>query len=161
MIRYADIIDNDIVNGEGICVSIWMCGCPHKCENCHNKELWDDKMLKKECYYPFVDKISKMLNKNGIERNLSILGGEPLSEENIQTTNVIGEWFKVNYPNRKLFLWTGYTLEELKNKGNDFTKYFNYADIIIDGRFEKDKRDIRLPLRGSSNQRILKKDIDF
>ena len=81
--RYADIIENDIVNGEGICLSYWTQGCPHKCDGCHNPETWNFNGGKEDSKENILNKILTLLNKNNIHRNLSILGGEPLCDENI------------------------------------------------------------------------------
>lgn len=157
MIYYADIIDNDVVNGEGISVSVWLAGCPHECEGCHNPELWSFSKNKPIDEESFFTKMKEIIEKNGITRNLSILGGEPLSPFNINTTLKICKWFKEEYPKNEVFVWTGYRIEDLKYKET----ILDNIDVLIDGRFEKDKRDIRLKLRGSSNQRILRKNIDF
>ena len=92
-------------------------------------------------------------------RNLSILGGEPLAPYNRTNTALIINKVKKVYPNIKIYLWTGYTMEELKTKEiDDDIKYIlSNVDVLIDGRFEIDKRDITLKLRGSSNQRIFRK----
>lgn len=160
-IKYADIMVNDIVDGEGICVSIWMGGCPHKCNGCHNPELWDFNSRKEILTKDLFPKIDEMLSANGIKRNFSILGGEPLCKENIDYTNHIGQYVRLYHPDIKIFLWTGYTIEELMEKGQPYNNCFDWADVIIDGPFELDKRDIRLRLRGSTNQRILKRGLDF
>ena len=87
------------------------------------------------------------------------MGGEPLAPENFTDTYYIIRQIKEKFPTIKIFIWTGYILEELKEMYNDLI--FEYIDVLIDGRFELDKRDITLKLRGSSNQRILYKGTDF
>ena len=98
----------------------------------------------------------KKLNKNGVMRTLCILGGEPLADENLEDVmNLLG-WCKLDYPNLKIYLWTGYTIEELEKRNNKSVNTILYMiDYLIDGRYEQDKRDTTLPLRGSSNQRII------
>ena len=96
------------------------------------------------------------LNKNGVMRTLSILGGEPLNEENIgDVLNLIG-WCKLDYPDLKIYVWTGYTIEELEARDDDDVRaVLRNITCLIDGRYEQDKRDTTLLLRGSSNQRII------
>ena len=96
------------------------------------------------------------LNKNGVMRTLSILGGEPLTDENLaDVLNLIG-WCKLDYPDLKIYLWTGYTIEELEARDDeDVNKILKNITCLIEGRYEQDKRDTTLPLRGSSNQRII------
>ena len=96
------------------------------------------------------------LNKNGVMRSLSILGGEPLADENLEDVmNLIG-WCKLDYPDLKIYLWTGYTMEELEKRDNRTLDHILHnITCLIDGRYEQDKRDTTLPLRGSSNQRII------
>ena len=100
--------------------------------------------------------IMEKLNKNGVMRSLSILGGEPLCDENIcDVLSLIG-WCKVDYPDLKIYLWTGYTIEELEARDDDLVRaVLRNITCLIDGRYEQDKRDTTLPLRGSSNQRII------
>ena len=157
--RYAGIIENDVVNGEGICLSYWTQGCPHKCDGCHNPETWNFNGGKEDSKENILNKILTLLNKNNIHRNLSILGGEPLCDENINFTMEILKKTKEKYPNIKTFVWTGYTYEELcKLYKNNI---FDNIDVLIDGKYDETKRDITLKLRGSKNQRILQKNIDF
>ena len=110
--NYSYIIPDDVVNGCGICVSLFTQGCPHHCPGCFNQELWTFEGGK-----PFtqktVDEIIKLITKNGIKRNFSILGGEPLCDENkCGVAWIIMELRKV-YPDIKIWIWTGYTMEEL------------------------------------------------
>ena len=157
--RYAGIIENDIVNGEGICLSYWTQGCPHKCDGCHNPETWNFNGGKEDSKENILNKILTLLTKNGIHRNLSILGGEPLCDENIDFTIEILKQVKQKYPNIKTFVWTGYTYEELCKLYKNII--FDNIDVLIDGKYDKNQRDITLKLRGSKNQRVLRKNIDF
>lgn len=157
--RYAGIIENDVVNGEGICLSYWTQGCPHKCDGCHNPETWNFNCGKEDSKENILNKILTLLNKNSIHRNLSILGGEPLCDENIDFTMEILKQVKQKYPSIKTFVWTGYTYEELCKLYKDII--FDNIDVLIDGKYDKNQRDITLKLRGSKNQRVLRKNIDF
>ena len=157
--KYAGIIENDVVNGEGVCLSYWTQGCPHKCDGCHNPETWNFNGGKEDSKENILNKILTLLNKNNIHRNLSILGGEPLCDENIDFTMEILKQVKQKYPSIKTFVWTGYTYEELCKLYKDII--FDNIDVLIDGKYDKNQRDITLKLRGSKNQRILRKNIDF
>lgn len=157
--RYAGIIENDVVNGEGVCLSYWTQGCPHKCDGCHNPETWNFNGGKEDSKENILNKILTLLNKNNIHRNLSILGGEPLCDENIDFTMEILKQVKQKYPSIKTFVWTGYTYEELCKLYKNII--FDNIDVLIDGKYDKNQRDITLKLRGSKNQRILRKNIDF
>ena len=160
--KYADLKYNDIANGPGIRVSFWVQGCPHKCYNCQNPETWDFNGGK-EFTAETLQEIKDALTANGIMRNLSILGGEPLCQENLFLTMLVIKEVKEQFPNINIYLWTGYTIEELKGKSNSHLKYIlNNIDILIDGPYLENKRDITLPLRGSSNQNIIDmKKFDF
>ena len=157
--RYAGIIENDVVNGEGICLSYWTQGCPHKCDGCHNPETWNFNCGKEDSKENILNKILTLLNKNNIHRNLSILGGETLCDEKIDFTMEILKKVKKKYPSIKTFVWTGYTYEELCKLYKDII--FDNIDVLIDGKYDKNQRDITLKLRGSKNQRVLRKNIDF
>lgn len=160
--KYADLKYNDIANGPGIRVSFWVQGCPHKCYNCQNPETWDFNGGK-EFTAETLQEIKDALTANGIMRNLSILGGEPLCQENLFLTMLVIKEVKEQFPNINIYLWTGYTIEELKGKSNSHLKYIlNNIDVLIDGKYIEDQRDITLPLRGSSNQKIINiKEFDF
>ena len=149
--RFSKIKDNDIANGEGIVMSLWTQGCPHHCKGCFNMETWDfngGKEFKEE------DKeyILQNIDKNNIKRNLSILGGEPLCNQNIQGVISLCKAFKEKYPEKIIYVWTGYVLEEFNDTQKEI---LDYIDILIDGKFEIDNKDLSLKLRGSTNQRII------
>ena len=81
--KYAGLIENDFVNGEGVCVTVFLQGCPHHCEGCHNQETWSFTDGIEINDNELINKILLAISKNGIKRNLSISGGEPLCNENI------------------------------------------------------------------------------
>ena len=149
--RYSQIKDNDIANGKGVMMSLWTQGCPHRCKGCFNPETWNynggmEFTQKQEQY------ILDNINTHNISRNLSILGGEPLCPENVDGVLALCKKFKERYPEKMIYIWTGYTLEDF----NDTQKeVLNYIDILVDGKFEKDLKNLSLKLRGSSNQRII------
>ncbi|CAL6100836.1 Anaerobic_ribonucleoside-triphosphate reductase [Hexamita inflata] len=137
--------NNDIVNGPGLRVSVWLNGCPHKCKGCHNQQLWDYKPS-----IPYnVDEIVKLMC-TGIQKDLSILGGEPLAPENVNITLKICQAVKQILPDRNIWLWTGYDYEQVK----DF-EVMKLIDVLVDGKFIQEKKDVSLQYRGSTNQRIL------
>ncbi len=149
--RFSKIKDNDIANGLGITMSFWTQGCPHHCKGCFNKETWDYNSGKE-----FTDKdlnyILTNINKNNIKRDLSILGGEPLCPENIEGVINLCKEFKRNYPEKIIYLWTGYTIENFNNTQKEI---LNYIDILVDGKFEEENKNLSIKLRGSSNQRVI------
>ena len=149
--RINKIKDNDIANGFGITMSIWTQGCPHHCKGCFNAETWNftdgEEFTEDKLNY-----IMNNINKNNIKRDLSILGGEPLCPENIEGVISICKTFKDKYPERKIYIWTGYVVENFNEPQKEI---FKYADILVDGKFEEDNKNISLTLRGSSNQRVI------
>ena len=102
--RYAAINGNDLINGEGVCVSFWTQGCPHRCPGCHNSELWPFDGGKWKKASQVFKEIKEKMTANGIERNFSILGGEPLCDENIPTTVAIAAYVRAHFPKTKIFL---------------------------------------------------------
>lgn len=149
--KFIKIKDNDIANGVGITMSLWTQGCPHHCKGCFNVETWDFNKGKEftelDLKYMFDN-----INKNDIHRDLSILGGEPLCPQNIEGVINLCKEFKKIYPNKKIYIWTGYTLEEFNDTQKSILKYI---DVIVDGKFIEEKRNLSLKLRGSENQRVI------
>ena len=158
-VKFAAINKNDFINGEGVCVSLWVQGCPHHCKGCHNPEQWDFNGGNEIDIDILINEILIAIEANGIQRNFSILGGEPMTQRNISNTLYILEQVKKHFPNIKTYVWTGYTIEELLSLYNK--EILQNIDILIDGRFVLAERDITLKLRGSKNQRILYKGTDF
>lgn len=155
MMRYSGIIYNDTAAAPGVCLTFFTQGCPHHCKGCHNPETWDyDKG--QEFTNDVLENVIKGLRKNNIERTLCIMGGEPLCDRNIFLTALLIKEVKEKYPNQKIYLWTGYVLEELIRKMDSKIKYIlSNIDYLIDGPYIEDLRDISLQMRGSSNQRII------
>lgn len=154
--KIAGLLKNDMVDGLGFTVSLWTQGCPFKCLGCHNPETWDFNGGKEVNVYRLIDEIKKAINANGVRRNFSVLGGEPLCSQNIyDIADIICE-IKKEYPDIKIFVWTGFTVENLLSQHDPIVnKILNNIDVLIDGQFELDKRDITLWLRGSANQRVI------
>lgn len=155
MSKIAGIYWDDTAAAPGISLSVYFSGCHFHCPGCHNPEAQDFN-YGREYDLDIRQEIMQKLGKNGIMRTLSILGGEPLNEENIEDViNLIG-WCKLDYPDLKIYVWTGYTIEELEARNDDNVRaVLGNITCLIDGRYEQDKRDTTLPLRGSSNQRII------
>ncbi len=155
--RYAGIIKNDFAAAPGVCVSFFTQGCPHHCEGCHNPETWDP-----EGGYEFTNQtlstILDSLEANGVHRDLCIMGGEPLCPDNQFLTLMLVNEVKEKMPKTKIYIWTGYTLDELKKSSNvgRIQQILSKCEMIIDGRFVESLRDITLEMRGSSNQNIIK-----
>lgn len=149
--KFSKIKDNDIANGLGITMSFWTQGCPHHCNGCFNKETWDFEGGK-EFTQDDLDYIIENINKNNIKRDLSVLGGEPLCPQNIEGVICLCKEFKRNYPEKRIYLWTGYTIENFNETQKEI---LNYIDILVDGKFEEDRKNLSIKLRGSSNQRVI------
>jgi len=155
MSKIAGIYWDDTAAAPGISLSVYFSGCHFHCPGCHNPEA-QDFSYGRDYDIDIRQEIMEKLNKNGVMRTLSILGGEPLNEENIgDVLNLIG-WCKNDYPDLKIYVWTGYTIEELEARDDDDVRaVLRNITCLIEGRYEQDKRDTTLPLRGSSNQRII------
>lgn len=153
--RYSNIIFNDTAAAPGISVSFFTQGCPHHCTGCHNPETWSFNGGK-EFTPQVLEDILEGLNSNGIHRSFCLMGGEPLCEENEFLTCLLVQTVKERSPNTPIYIWSGYTYEELINQNNPKINYIlDSADFLIDGPFDITKRDITLPMRGSANQRII------
>lgn len=152
--QYAKLTKNDIVNGQGVCVSFWVQGCSVRCPGCHNQSIWDFNGGKE--FTPSVlNELLDAISANGITRNFSILGGEPLCQENLFLTHLVIQEVRKRYPDIKIYLWTGYYYEGLNKQDPHIQYILNNIDYLIDGPYIENKRDITLPLQGSSNQSII------
>ena len=153
--KFAGLIKNDFTAAPGVSVSFYTQGCPHRCPGCHNPETWDFNGGK-EFTPSVIDEIITALTANGVKRSLSIAGGEPLCDENLALTLLVISKVKEKLPETKVYIWTGFYYEHLlKNLTPELEKILAETDILIDGPYIESLRDITLPLRGSSNQRII------
>ena len=145
--RYAQIRKMDISNGEGIGVSLFVQGCPFHCNGCFNPETWDfNKGI--EWTEDIQNKFLELIDKPYITR-ISILGGEPLAQQNIETVFLLIKKIKQKYPHIKVWIYTGYLYQDI------IPKYLQDVDVLVDGQFMLSERDLKLKFRGSSNQRII------
>lgn len=151
--NYARILTNDLVNGEGISVSLFVTGCTFHCPGCFNQDIQDFKagtlFTDKDLQY-----IKEKLIENNLIRNFSILGGEPLHPDNRAQILSICKNLKEEYPFLRIYLWTGYLIKEIQK---EFPEILQTVDVVIDGKFYQNQRDVRLKLRGSANQNIWRK----
>ena len=157
VVRYASIRCLDVSNGPGIGVSLFTQGCPFSphCEDCHNSSIWD--FDGGERFTPKTIETIVNLAKPEYIRRVSILGGEPLVSNNLFFLTALIECVRKARPDIDIIVYTGYTLQELQERRiKEFYLdwLLNHIDFLIDGRYEKDKRDITLAFRGSSNQII-------
>ncbi|MGN0522559.1 MAG: anaerobic ribonucleoside-triphosphate reductase activating protein [Eubacterium sp.] len=159
LMNYGEIKKNDIANGEGVRTSLFVSGCRHHCKSCFNQQTWDFGFGE-----PFTEKTMEEIFdacKYDWINGLSLLGGEPFEPENQKVLLPFLIMFKERFPNKDIWCYSGFTLEEIlgKKESRAFTpisaEMLGLIDILVDGRFEEDKKDISLVFRGSSNQRII------
>ena len=152
--RYAGIIYDDTAAAPGLCLSFYTQGCPLHCAGCHNPETWNPDGGH-EFTAETIDKIIEGIKKNGIQRNFAILGGEPLSSNNLFLTAMVAQTVRQAYPDIQIWVWSGYTMDELMEKVNSYPHLkliMQNIDAVVAGPFVQSLRDITLPYRGSSNQ---------
>lgn len=146
--KYGKIIKADIANGPGVRVSLFVSGCRNRCPGCFNPETWSfdyGEEYTSETWY----EILYAMDYEYIA-GLSILGGDPFEPENIDSITDLCKDIRRAYPDKTIWIYTGYLYEEIKN-----LEIMDYIDVIVDGPFIESKRDLRLQFRGSSNQRII------
>jgi anaerobic ribonucleoside-triphosphate reductase activating protein len=146
--KYALIRSEDIANGPGIRVSIYVQGCNHHCPGCFNPETWDfngGRIFNRRVKIQFLE-LAK--NKNIV--GFSILGGEPLQQDEDMLDLV--KSMKEEYPDKTIWMWTGYKYEDLDDKQREIV---SYIDVLVDGKFIKEQKCPNKPFKGSSNQRII------
>lgn len=155
--NYAIIKKRDIANGVGIRVSLFVSGCTHRCKNCFNKETWDfnyGEKFTKEVEDEIID-----LLKPDYVTGLSILGGEPMEKENQRALLPLLKRVKKEYPFKDIWCYSGYTFEDELLKGRahiDITdEFLSLIDVLVDGEYIDEKKNITLKFRGSENQRII------
>ncbi|MDE7158030.1 MAG: anaerobic ribonucleoside-triphosphate reductase activating protein [Clostridiales bacterium] len=156
--NYAEIKPTDIANGEGVRVSLFVSGCTRKCKNCFNKIAWDfdyGKSFTRET----EEMLLKMLAPDYIA-GLSLLGGDPFEPSNQRALLPFVKKVKQTFPQKNIWCYTGYTyvdgeIEEKQANCEVTRELISCLDVLIDGRFIEELKDIRLKFRGSSNQRVI------
>lgn len=153
--KYAEVLDCDVVNGKRVGISLFVQGCPKPhCEGCFNSQAWDFKGgedLSDEKLSHFY----QMIDRPYIKR-ISILGGEPLCKQNIHKVTDIVKKCKEKFPEKEVWVWTRYNFEmDISSK-----EIAQYADYIVDGEFILEQKDLSLAFRGSKNQHIWEKQFD-
>lgn len=149
--RYAKIRKLDCANGDGIRTTLFVSGCTHRCPSCFNFEAQDfnyGEVFTKETEDYFIE-----ISKNPIIKGISILGGEPLQQTMDDSLLNLLKRLREDV-DKPIWLWTGYTFEEIL-EDEEKLELIKYVDVLVDGRFEEDKRDLMLKYRGSSNQRVI------
>lgn len=157
---YSEIKYNDIANGPGVRTSLFVSGCRHHCPECFNKETWTfnhgrifteetEKDILKSLDSPYID-------------GLSILGGEPLEPENQSQVSILLMDIREKFPSKSIWIWTGFTFEDILTHDPNcravtpvINDIFRDIDVLVDGLFDENRKDLLLRFRGSSNQRII------
>ena len=155
--KYAKINLFDIANGEGIRVSLFVTGCKFHCKGCFNQEAQDFTYGKEFT----SESVELILNRLKDERfdGLTLIGGDPLWQTTNDIKTLINLCKEVHKLNKNIWIWSGFTWEDIFNSNEDEYKtrqeLISNCDVFIDGLFEEDKKDLSLAWRGSSNQRII------
>lgn len=138
------IVHSTSADGVGLRNSLYVSGCPLRCEGCHNSALWDLSSGTKT----LVQEVCNALNVDGF--NISILGGEPLMQ--YDAILELCKLIKTRYPKKTIWMWSGYTIEHIKNQ---YPLILEYIDVLVDGPFVKEEYEPNLQWKGSKNQRII------
>lgn len=146
--RYHNITHDDMLNGDGLRVVLWVAGCTHHCPQCQNPITWDV-----EGGLPFDEEahqeIMADLEKDYVS-GITFSGGDPLHPDNRGAVGALIEEIKAKYPQKTIWLYTGFVWDEIKN-----LPFVPKIDVLVDGPFQIDKLDVKLHWRGSSNQRVI------
>lgn len=153
--KYAEVLDCDVVNGKRIGISLFVQGCPEPhCKGCFNSQAWDFEGGE-DLSDTKLDHLFRMIDRPYIKR-ISILGGEPLCKQNIDNVTAIVKECKEKFPEKQVWVWTRYSFEtDISSK-----EIVKYADYIVDGEFILEQKDLSLAFRGSKNQHIWEKQAD-
>ncbi|MDO4262091.1 MAG: anaerobic ribonucleoside-triphosphate reductase activating protein [Eubacteriales bacterium] len=146
--RYHNITKDDMLNGDGLRVVLWLAGCSHHCRNCQNPVTWDpdgglpfDEAAKAELFAE--------LEKEYVT-GVTFSGGDPLYERNRQELTELLREIRKTYPSKTIWLYTGYLWEDVRE-----LELIPYLDVLVDGRFVEELKDNNLPWKGSSNQKVI------
>ena len=155
--HYGNIKKLDVANGEGVRVSLFVSGCRNRCPNCFQPETWNFT-YGEEFTEATVETLLQALQPDYVD-GLSLLGGEPFEPENQVELVALLEQIRRKFPEKNIWCYTGYTLEQLQSDSHPHCaateKMLSLIDILVDGRFVEELKDISLKFRGSSNQRII------
>lgn len=157
--KYGTIKKCDIANGPGVRISLFVSGCRHHCKGCFQPETWDfnyGNEFTQETEKEIIDALEPYYIKG-----LTVLGGEPFEPENQRVLVKFLKDIRSRFPNKTIWCYTGYTLEDLlaqhgKARCEVTDEMCGYIDVLVDGEFVLDKKDISLKFRGSSNQRLIR-----
>ena len=146
--RYHNITKDDMLNGDGLRVVLWVSGCEHRCEDCHNKVTWDpqDGLVFDEAA---LEEIFTQLTKSYIS-GITFSGGDPLHPANEKEVEGLMKNIKERFPDKTIWLYTGYVWEQIKEKS-----LMQYVDVCVDGPYIKELFDSKLLWKGSKNQRVI------
>lgn len=155
---YGEIKERDIANGIGVRVSLFVSGCTNRCKGCFNKQTWDFN-FGEEYTAETENRIIELLKPDFVT-GLTLLGGEPFEPKNQGELLKLTDRVKKEMPSKTIWCYTGFTYEKLKTDGEycrtEFTdRMLNNIDVLVDGKFVEEKKNIRLKFRGSENQRII------
>ena len=155
--NFAKINKNDIANGVGVRVTLFVSGCTHHCKGCFNQEAWDfgyGEPFSEDTENELLEALSPSYIKG-----LTLLGGEPMEPQNQRVLVGFLEKVKQQFPNKSIWCYSGYTFEELTGKSRarcEVTdRMLSYIDVLVDGKFVEELKDISLRFKGSSNQRLI------
>lgn len=163
--RYADYYDCDICNGNSVGMSLFVSGCPFQCQGCFNSDIWDFN-TGKEWTKEIEDKFLKLVGRDYIKR-VTLVGGSPLCDENVKDVCDLITRIHKEYPDKQIWVYTGYKWEDIfdpefrdslpfdLNAEWYRSEVLDQIDVLVDGPFECDRKDLSLAFRGSSNQRII------
>ena len=146
--KYHKITEWDVANGIGIGVVLWVSGCEHKCTGCHNFMTWDADSGIEFTEYT-LQRILSILQHPYVNR-LTLSGGDPLAVYNRDSILQIVKSVRGHYPNKKIWCYTGYKYEDICD-----LEVINYLDVLVDGKFEENNKDVGLFWCGSTNQRVI------
>ena len=150
--KFLTITYPDINNGLGLRATLWLAGCSHHCKGCQNPQTWNyesgkrfDKRHKEKLY--------EILSKSYID-GLTLSGGDPLYKDNLKDLSELIHHIKEDFPNKTIWIFTGYSWGEVQGDLS-LADVVNQCDVLVDGEYKEDLRDVTLAFRGSSNQRVI------
>lgn len=156
--NYAEIKKFDIANGTGVRVSLFVSGCTHHCKGCFNSEAWSFDFGKKytdETQQEIIEALAPDYIKG-----LSLLGGEPFEEQNLPVLLTLVKKVRETYPSKTIWVYSGYTyetdiIEKMSMVRSEVLPFLRNIDVLVDGEFTEEQKNLSLKFRGSENQRII------